>query len=166
MVVCCFHLRCQRNFVIISPLAHPSQTMLPCSAKAQFLLVALFLIRWPRNGRMETICCFFISPGNMCVFITIKHFVKLQWMGHLKWFVFVSRLLHSVPHPRDPFYYYVLTLTLAWISNYMSSKVWNEITYPFLNFNGATVEVWKSISDCISNFIIDVITYLWLNHIS
>ena len=30
---------------------------------------------------------------------------------------------------------------LAWISNYMPGKVWGEITYPFLNFNGATVEV-------------------------
>ena len=28
-----------------------------------------------------------------------------------------------------------------WINNHMSSKVWDEITYPFLNFNGATVEV-------------------------
>ena len=29
----------------------------------------------------------------------------------------------------------------AWISNHMPSKVWDEITYPFLNFNGAAVEV-------------------------
>ena len=27
--------------------------------------------------------------------------------------------------------------------------MWNEITYPFPNFNGAAVEVWE----CISNFI-------------
>ena len=27
------------------------------------------------------------------------------------------------------------------ISNYIHYKVWDEITYPFLNFNGATVEV-------------------------
>ena len=28
----------------------------------------------------------------------------------------------------------------AWISNYMyiTSEVWDEITYPFLNFNGKT----------------------------
>ena len=31
----------------------------------------------------------------------------------------------------------------------MPSKVWDEITYPFLNFNGATVEV----KEWISNFI-------------
>ena len=29
----------------------------------------------------------------------------------------------------------------AWISNYIHYKLWGEITYPFLNFNGATVEV-------------------------
>ena len=29
----------------------------------------------------------------------------------------------------------------AWISNHIHYKVWDEITYPFLNFNGATVEV-------------------------
>ena len=34
-----------------------------------------------------------------------------------------------------------LTLTPAWISNYIHYKVWDDITYPFLNFNGATVEV-------------------------
>ena len=35
----------------------------------------------------------------------------------------------------------LLTLIPAWIINHMPSKVWDEITYPFLNFNGATVEV-------------------------
>ena len=34
------------------------------------------------------------------------------------------------------FYEHGLTLIPAWISNYMSGKVWVEITYPFLNFNG------------------------------
>ena len=41
----------------------------------------------------------------------------------------------------DPFYYHGLTLIPAWISNHLPSKVWGEITYPLLNFNGATVEV-------------------------
>ena len=39
------------------------------------------------------------------------------------------------------FYLHGLTLIPAWISNYIHYKVWDEITYPFLNFNGATVEV-------------------------
>ena len=34
-----------------------------------------------------------------------------------------------------------LTLIPAWVSNHIHYKLWYEITYPFLNFNGATVEV-------------------------
>ena len=34
-----------------------------------------------------------------------------------------------------------LTLIPAWINSYIRYNVWNEITYPFLNFSGATVEV-------------------------
>ena len=51
----------------------------------------------------------------------------------------------------------------------MLSKVWNEITYSFqnfngatvevLNFNGATVEVSEWISNYIQHFTKDVITY-------
>ena len=39
------------------------------------------------------------------------------------------------------FYKHDLTLIPVWISNYMLAKLWDEITYPFLNFNGCTVEV-------------------------
>ena len=39
------------------------------------------------------------------------------------------------------FYWHGLTLIPACISNHMPSKVWDGITYPFLNFNGCTVEV-------------------------
>ena len=31
----------------------------------------------------------------------------------------------------------------AWTGNHIHYKVWNEITYPFPNFNGTTVEVWE-----------------------
>ena len=40
-----------------------------------------------------------------------------------------------------PFYLHGLTLIPVWISNHTHYKVWDEITYPFINFNGATVEV-------------------------
>ena len=40
-----------------------------------------------------------------------------------------------------PFYKHGLTLIPAWISNYTPGKVWGEIMYLFLNFNGGTVEV-------------------------
>ena len=40
-----------------------------------------------------------------------------------------------------PFYKHGLTLIPAWISNHIHQNMWDEITYAFLNFNGATVEV-------------------------
>ena len=40
-----------------------------------------------------------------------------------------------------PFYLHGLILIPAWISNDIHFNVWDEITYPFLNFNGCTVEV-------------------------
>ena len=40
-----------------------------------------------------------------------------------------------------PFYKHALTLIPAWTSVHMTSKVWYDITYPFLNFNGETVDV-------------------------
>ena len=41
-------------------------------------------------------------------------------------------------HKSSSFYWYGLTFIPAWISNHMSSKVWDKITYPFLNFNDCT----------------------------
>ena len=42
----------------------------------------------------------------------------------------------------------------------MLSKEWDEITYTFLNFNGAIVEVDECISNYIPHFIMDVIRIL------
>ena len=54
---------------------------------------------------------------------------------------------------------HLLTSIEAWIRNHVPIKGWGEITYPFPNFNGATVEVWKWISNFIPQFTMDVITY-------
>ena len=45
------------------------------------------------------------------------------------------------------------------ISNYIRYKLWDEITYPFPNFNGAAVDVWEWISNFIPQFTRIVITY-------
>ena len=37
--------------------------------------------------------------------------------------------------------------------------MWDEIIYPFPNFNGCTIEVWEWISNFTPHFIMDVITY-------
>ena len=39
------------------------------------------------------------------------------------------------------------------IINYIHYNVWDEITYSFPNFNGATVEVWEWMSNVIPHFI-------------
>ena len=61
--------------------------------------------------------------------------------------------------PAAPFYWYGLNLISAWISNHMPNKVCNEITYPFPNFNGCTVEAWEWMINFIPHFIMDVIIH-------
>ena len=48
-----------------------------------------------------------------------------------------------------PFYKHGLTLFPARIINNIHYKIWDEMTYPFLNFNTATAEVWKWTSNLI-----------------
>ena len=55
--------------------------------------------------------------------------------------MFQSNHTYSLIYIWAPFYKHGLALILAWIRNYIHYKMWDEITYPFLNFNGATVEV-------------------------
>ena len=50
--------------------------------------------------------------------------------------------MDAVDDAKGPFYLHGLTLISAWIRHYTHYNVWDEITYPFLNFNGATVEVY------------------------
>ena len=42
---------------------------------------------------------------------------------------------------------------------YIHYKVWDEITYPFLNFNGYTIEVWEWIDNFIPHLIGHAITH-------
>ena len=48
---------------------------------------------------------------------------------------------------------------MVWVSNYIHYRVWDEITYPFPNFNGITVEDWEWISNFVPHFTGCVITY-------
>ena len=48
-------------------------------------------------------------------------------------------------------------ICLTCINNYMPSKVWDQITYPFPNINGCTVEVWEWINNFIPRIIMKVI---------
>ena len=44
----------------------------------------------------------------------------------------------------------------------MPDKMWDAITYPILNFHGATVEVLGWIIEFIPHYMVDVITYPYL----
>ena len=57
-----------------------------------------------------------------------------------------------------------LRLTPAWISSHMPSKVWDEITHPFANFNGANLEVWEWTNNFSSHYIVNVITCPWIKY--
>ena len=69
-----------------------------------------------------------------------------------------------------PFYWHGLTLIPVWISNYTHYKMWDETTYPFLNFNGCTLEVSEWINNLIPHFTgaCDYLSMLELelNHVS
>ena len=115
-------------------------------------------------------------PGNAASYVQAWRWTRL-WMKKTIAFPGINNdtkfttnplVLHSVTVVHwSLFHQHGLTLIPAWISNHMVSEVRGEIAYPFLNFNGAIVEVCK-ISNFISHFIMDVITYtrgLKLNHI-
>ena len=67
--------------------------------------------------------------------------------------------MHATEEASGPFYSHGLALIPTWISNYTHYKMWDEITNPFPNFNGATVEVWEWISNFIPHITKYVITY-------
>ena len=54
---------------------------------------------------------------------------------------------------------YINSFIPAWISNHIHYKLWDEITYPFSNFNGCTVDVWELINNFIPQFAVWVIIY-------
>ena len=63
----------------------------------------------------------------------------------------VCRWRCEYPWHKLMFYQHGFTLIPPWIPNYIHYEVWNEITYPFPNFNGTTVEFWEWISNFIHN---------------
>ena len=60
---------------------------------------------------------------------------------------------------RGSFHKHGLTLIPVWINHYIHYMMWGEITYPFLNFNGATVEVQEWLNKFIPHFTWHVIIY-------
>ena len=65
----------------------------------------------------------------------------------------------------SPFYEHGSSWIPAWVSNYIHYKVYNEITYPFPNFNSATIEAYEWISNFIPHFTGHMITYSCLSQV-
>ena len=98
------------------------------------------LHRWyPSRGILEC-----IRPDSVFVYnFTGQQCVDDNKSSHHNFTVCLTRNSYErlLAHSSRPFYWHGLTLIPACISNHMHSKVWDEITDPFLNFNGATVDV-------------------------
>ena len=77
---------------------------------------------------------------------------------------FVFWIVLITPQTPDLGYWHGLTLIPVWISNHMPSKMWDEITYPFPNFNGINVAVWVWIRNFNPQLVMNGITYpCWYN---
>ena len=68
-------------------------------------------------------------------------------------------IMKDITSTWETFYSHGLTLIPAWKSNHTPSNVWGEISYPFPNFNGATVEVWDWMSNFIPQLTAHIIAY-------
>ena len=63
---------------------------------------------------------------------------------------YYTALTTGLALPLGPFYWHSLTFIPVWISNLVQYQVWDEINYPFLNFNGATgdsvADMWQKVA--------------------
>ena len=101
-----------------------------------------------KNGNIPGFRYIFVDFTGVCIIVSSCMFCGMSQIN-------VNSLdLHSFIYS---FLWNIVIFT--WISNYMPSKVWDEITYPFSNFNGCTVEVWEWISHFIPHFTWHVIIH-------
>ena len=92
-----------------------------------------------------------------CLFVSIIHGSKTSWQ-------IISSMALNIWLNCPPENVLLLMATdmppvVAWINNHIHYNVWDEITYPVLNFNGATVEIYEWISNSIPHFTGCVITH-------
>ena len=73
--------------------------------------------------------------------VYMKYVIVIRKNGESLWMVEISPVTQSLFATCGLFYWHGLTWIQAWISNHMSGKVLGEITSPFINFKGCTVEV-------------------------
>ena len=106
--------------------------------------------------------------GSVLICPTISVMVTVQTPGHydylsasvvtLKIWVSIFRVFHQV---FILITWFGLPLIPTWISNRMPNTVRDEITYPFRNGNGCTVEDWEWICNLILHFVMNVSSSCW-----
>ena len=69
--------------------------------------------------------------GSVYIYIHIYHIYPIHILYTLRWWFHLGS---------------------AYLHIYIHYKLWGEITYPFLNFNGETIEVWELLSNFIPHF--------------
>ena len=132
----------------------------PCISSSGFMLDILKTESWAHMGLTANIIIKDVSH----IFASICKNMRILMMG--QYYRELQLLLDNqsgdINMNRDTiasFYKHGLTLIPTWISNYSHYEVWDEITYLFLNFNGAVNKVWEWLSDFIPHFPGHVIIY-------
>ena len=88
-----------------------------CYQFTNFVIIIIIIMRAPISGDQ--------------LFLPSRH----DCMPSCIFIFFEASLTNKMHDNLDPFYYHGLTVIPAWIGKYMPSKEWNEINYPFPNFN-------------------------------
>ena len=124
--------------VMPSSLLVLSVVCIPCHNTADHLLKS--------NGTQispSRICWYTVCKFNFCrIFFSFKLFGRNRSCSccNGKWLLNILLCLwHIILQPGAPFTDMVLPLIPAWISNCIHKNMWDEVTYPFPNFNGTTL---------------------------
>ena len=139
-------------------ISHISEIVLCCLILLECTDFELWGLKHGRNFRNFRVCVIYMVAKFSMI-------LRILFSFALRIFPYESIEIYLVKEDRfvirGPFCQHGLTLIPDWISNHMPSNMWDEITYPFPNVNGATVEVWECISNFSPHFMMDVITYPW-----
>ena len=123
---------------------------------------------WADFQKMPT---YILIMKTSCVQNTVSHVSIFIHMTTVRYYIQCSNFCASRKFRQSPLAWSPETVTLmlhnfsynvihpGMISKYIHCKVWDEITYPFPNFNALTVKVWGWISNFIPHSTDHVITY-------
>ena len=104
--------------------------------------------KWPVTRKMLPFDDVIMNSINCHWQTTLVQYVCTQHIDHL----------YTKMFPGAPLLTWI-NFNSSMISNYFYYKVWDEITCPFPNFNGCTVDVWDRFSNFIRHFTGHVITF-------